>query len=104
MSLPFKRAKDPHAQIVLGFDMARDLASGETLSTPDAATITVASGTDASPSSMANGSPTVSGTKVLVPVKGGVDGCVYSIEVGCTTSNASKKLYMTGLLTVREGG
>lgn len=104
MSLRFKRNKDPHAQLVLGFDMARDLATGETLVTPTAATITVVEGTDPSPGSMANGSPSVSGTKVLVPVKGGVDGCVYSIEVGCTTSNAAKTLYMTGLLTVREGG
>lgn len=80
------------------FDFASLLASGETIST-QVCTATVYSGTDASPSSVINGSATASGTVVTQSLTAGTLGVIY--EITCTiTTSASQTLALTGYLSI----
>lgn len=61
-------------------------------------TVTVASGTDSSPSAILSGSPAVVGAKVFQRVTGGVNGVVYAIE--CQANNGADVLTIDALLPV----
>ena len=63
---------DPAEAVVLTFDFAAALDSGETLSGTIAATVTTVLGTDATPSAVLNGVATLGAESktVRVPVKG----------------------------------
>jgi hypothetical protein len=82
----------------LTFDFTSLLGIGETIST-QVVTCAVFSGTDASPSSLINGSATKSGAVVTQSVTGGVVGVAYNLTCTITTS-ASQTLQMQGLLVV----
>jgi hypothetical protein len=88
---------------LLQFDFTARLATGETLTGTPVVTVTVSYGTDPSPSSLLNGSATLSsdGMSVLVPVAGGVVNVDYDIKVVSTTTNALKTPGMVGTLSVR---
>jgi len=67
------------------FDFAEDLASGETISSSEWV-VTVVQGTDATPSGVLSGSPTISGSKVTHLLQAGLDGVTYCIRCRATTS------------------
>lgn len=80
------------------FDFTSLLAVGETLSTAST-TASVYSGTDASPSSIINGSASISGAKVTQSITGGTLGVLY--ELLCTvTTSASQTLSLSAYLAV----
>lgn len=100
MSIYWKYPKDPDEEIVLTVDFSQELETGETLSgTP---TVTITSPDDATPA-ITNGSASISGDGVLVPVKDGLNGATYFIKAVCETSTTGKKLSITGGLRVRKG-
>lgn len=117
MSLYFKSKKDPQEKLVLTFDFSGELATGETLTGTPTVTYATVEGTDASPGDIANGAGAINASAItpivgpdiaigkafLQPVQGGLDGCVYSIQVLAATSNSNKVLAITGLLRVQEG-
>ena len=117
MSTYFKRPKDPHEKVVLTFNFSGELAAGETLTGTPTVTYATVEGTDASPSSLDNGTGAINaaiitpvvGPDIAIghafqqPVQGGLDGCVYSVHVLAQTTNSDKVLAMTGLLRVAEG-
>jgi hypothetical protein len=70
---------------LLSFDFALELATGETISTATSSVIVI-DGTDGSASSLLSGSPTISGTKAVQRVQGGVAGVTYRLIVTITTS------------------
>lgn len=84
--------------INLNFDFVSHLAVTETIST-QSVTATVYSGVDVSPSSLVNGSATVSGTIVTQSITGGVAGVTYNLVCNITTS-LSQTLDMTAMLSV----
>ena len=67
------------------FNFGLYLAVGETISGATS-TATVFAGSDPSPSSILDGSPTISGTVVTQKVYGGVSGVIYNVTVVVTTS------------------
>ena len=80
------------------FDFTSRLAAGETISTA-VTTASVWSGTDAAPSSLINGSASISGQKVIQSVTAGTLGVVY--ELLCTiTTSASQTLALAAYLTI----
>jgi hypothetical protein len=82
------------------FDFAEDLATGETISSSDWA-VTVVKGTDATPSGVLTGSPTISGSKVTHMLQGGLEGVTYCIRCAATTSQ-SQILHGLGHLEVSD--
>jgi len=78
-------AKIPSADVVASFDFAQDLAIDETILSAST-TAAVYSGTDAFPSALLDGLPTISGRQVLQNLTGGVLGVVYYIYCAATTS------------------
>ena len=67
------------------WDFLSDLAVSETLSTATV-TISVYSGTDASPGSMISGAASISGSQVSQKLTGGVLGVIYEALCTVTTS------------------
>jgi hypothetical protein len=96
--------KDPAESVPLTFDFGLDLASGETLSGYASVAITVLSGTDPMPANLLAGQVVFdsTATKVIVPVQGGVNGCVYEFVVKCATTNPYKNLVWVALLPVNR--
>lgn len=80
------------------FDFSADLAVGETI-TAQVVTAAVYSGTDASPSSIVNGSASASGGVVTQSIMAGVLGVIYELTCQATTS-ASQVLKRIGLLAI----
>lgn len=83
------------------FDFLSRLASGETISTASV-TATVYSGTDASPSSIINGSATISGSKAIQMVVGGVLGVTYLLKCTVTTSLGQTRQLMGFLVIIPD--
>lgn len=67
------------------FDYTPVMGSSETISSATC-TAVVKEGTDASPSAILVGSPSISGFKVSQRISGGIDGVTYSIQMTATTS------------------
>jgi len=78
-------AKISTADLAASFDFAQDLTIGETL-TSVSSTAAVYSGADASPSSLLDGVPVVSGKQVIQNLTGGVLGTVYYLYIAAATS------------------
>lgn len=78
--------KDPTEIINIGFDFAALTA------TPSAPTVSVelVKGTDATPSAMLSGSPSIVGSSVYQKIIGGVDGCTYNIRCTASAPDGSK--------------
>lgn len=96
--------KDPAEWVVLTFDFSKGLANGETLAGTIVTTVSVALGIDPSPSSILNGAASfdATNTKVLVPVKLGLNGCDYLVKVVSPTTNAQKVLSLSAIAPVRS--
>lgn len=95
--------KQPLELLPITFDFSPDLLAGETLTGTPTVAITLSLGTDPTPANIANGAAgiDVTGTKVIVPVQGGLDLCEYDITVTVQTTNALKTLTLVGTLPVR---
>lgn len=81
------------------WDFSSLLDVGETISTKSV-TASVYSGTDASPSSIINGSATSSGNIVSQSITGGVVGVIYLLKCQITTSS-SQTLQLTSFLAIQ---
>ena len=78
---------DPSEEGVLVPDFVLRLAVGESLVAASILEVTVSGGSD--PSALTRfGAPTISGTTLLIPFAGLVDGCTYFGRVSVTTTNA----------------
>ena len=95
--------KDPAEKWPLTFDFTVDLPSGVTLAGITSVTFETVLGVDASPANLANGPAALDATakKVIVPVKGGLDGCDYKISVLTTSSDPLLAPELDGILPVR---
>lgn len=96
-------AKDPGEKWPLTFDFTVDLPTGVLLTGITSVTFETVLGTDASPNSVANGAAAldITAKKVIVPVKGGVDGCDYKISVQTTSTDPLLAPELDGILPVR---
>jgi hypothetical protein len=96
------RNKPPGESVVLGFNFSRGLGAGVTLSDVVGLTVTTNFGTDANPMNILNGPAGFDSTEtmVLVPVKAGVIGCQYLIDVRVQTTETPVLLELQGLLPV----
>jgi hypothetical protein len=97
-------AIDPAEAVVLTFDFAPALETGETLAGTIATSVRTVLGVDPAPQDVLNGAPIfgVGDTSVLVPVKGGLVDRDYAVKVVVGTSNAAKVLALVAHLPVRE--
>lgn len=95
----FTPPKTPTEEEFYSFDYARLLGPGETIS-GSVWTVSVLEGTDASPSSMLSGAPSVSGSRVSHKLIGGVVETRYCIKCQATTS-LGQKIELSDALWVR---
>lgn len=93
-------AKDPEERFWLTFDFSAALDAGETIASNTVA-ISVRSGSDATPTAVLDGAPSLSGASILQRVKDGVDGASYLLRCAATTS-ADRVLVLGGVLPVRQ--
>ena len=95
--------KDPAESVVLTFDFSPGLASGETLTGTITVDVSMALGTDATPTALLNGAASfdASNTRVLQPVKAGVQDANYLLKVTCATTNPKKVLAIAAILPIR---
>ena len=95
--------KHPSELINATFDFTNDLGSTETITTA-AVTIRVLKGTDASPSSILVGSPSVvtpANKMIVQPLQNGVEFVDYLLTALVNTS-AGRKLVLQAILPVRR--
>lgn len=87
--------KDPDEKFAIEFDFARLAA------TVDSAVVEVAllSGTDATPATVLDGAPQVTGAKVYQRVKAGVAGCNYRLR--CEATSGADVWALAATLPVR---
>lgn len=95
---------DPDEKRVITFDFSDELDSGEMLAGTITSLVSVPMGSDPSPDAVIDGTPIFDPTSkmVLVPVKGKVPLCDYSIKVVCQTSNPTKRLALVAVLPIRK--
>jgi hypothetical protein len=95
--------KQPAEQVILAFNFSADLAQGETLTGSPVLSYATFKGADLNPTAITNGVPgfDTNSKYVLVPVMGGLDQCIYAINVICNTSNPLKVLALNGHLQVQ---
>ena len=86
--------KDPAEKFAISFDFTALMASITTATV----TVEVISGVDATPSTLLNGSPQISGTTVLQRVDDGVSGAVYRLR--CLANNATESFVLVAALPV----
>lgn len=94
--------KDVAESVVLTFDFASELAAGEVLQGAITRTVTVISGTDATPSAMWNNVAQFDEAykSVVQGVTGGTAGVQYKFKMTVGTSNLLKTLTRVGILPV----
>lgn len=97
-------SKDPRENVILTFDFSPSLSTGVTLSSIYAYSVLVIFGTDATPTTIWNGTPAIdgTGTKVQIPVTLGNHLADYLISVTAQTTNAQTRLTLSGILPVRS--
>ena len=99
MSTTFSH-KDPSEVIFYGIDFSALLNTAETISSATAS-MRVLQGTDATPSAMLSGSPSISGGIVKHKIIGGVVGAVYLFGLSVIT-NAGQTFVESGPIKVLE--
>lgn len=90
--------------ILYGFDFTDDLATGETISSVEGGVIvvTVYSGTDATPSAILSGSPSISGNIVSQLITAGTSGVKYKLTCKVITTPDAQILELDGILKIRD--
>lgn len=91
---------DPSEEIVLTFDFTLGLNTGESLTGTPTVSVTVDYGVDTNASAIVQMAQ-ISGTTVLVAVKGMLDATDYHVHCLCPTSNSQKILMDAGVLPCR---
>jgi hypothetical protein len=94
--------KLPAEELVLAFNFAIRLGSGNTLSGTPTVAISVATGVDPDPSAVLNGPAQLDATSTLVlqPVKAGIAGVGYLFDVQCATAQTDVLLETQAILPV----
>lgn len=92
--------KAPAEKLVLTYDFTNELAADEFLTGEVTVSITLLRGVDANPGAMRNGEPQVETKRVLLPIKGGLNNCIYQVEVVAVTNNPRKVLALAAELPV----
>lgn len=87
-------------KVVVSIDFLASLSGNETLTGAITVVVTTNSGVDPSPMSILNGSAQIVGSKILIPVRGGVKNCSYLIKCTCGTTNSDKILEMIATLPI----
>lgn len=83
--MPFTPPKRPTEKEFFAFDYARQLGTGETISSASVA-VTVKSGTDGNPSAMVSGTANIVGERVSQLIIGGTADVQYCIACTAVTS------------------
>ncbi len=78
------------------FDFSPAMGTGETITTASS-TALVVSGTDASPTSILQGGPVVSGQQVGQRIYAGLDGVIYRIQMTVITSASNTLVLLADL-------
>lgn len=93
--------KLPEEAVVLTFNFSPDLGSLTLTGTPTI-TVSVAQGSDPTPSAILNGTPQMDSTQTqwLVPVKAGIGGVSYLIAVLTNTTQTDTILELQAILPV----
>lgn len=86
--------KDPAEAYAVEFKFDRVLSviTGATV------TVSLLAGTDASPSSLLNGTPQISGTSVYQRIQSGVAGCTYKLR--CEATDGTETYVLTASIGV----
>ena len=92
---------DPAARRVLAFNLAADLAPGDSLSSAIVVP-TLQAGTDATPAELLVGQPVIQGVRVLQLANGRADGNAYTLKCIASTA-AGEILTLTAVITMHEG-
>lgn len=91
--------KDPAERVLIAFDFGRNMTA--VTGTPSVTIARLSGAADDNPSAMLDGSPTISGAKVLQWIEGGTDGTRYLI--GCQAEDADGQVLVeAGTMLVRE--
>ena len=98
MSRQIIEGKQSGETVTLAFSFLSHLATSETISSAST-TATVYSGTDASPSSLIGGAPSISGSTVSQKIIGGTLGVTYALVCSATTS-LGQVLQISGYLVI----
>jgi len=100
MTRPTWPAKDPREKLVATFAYGDDLDAGEAVASA-VVNCTVLAGTDANPAAVLDGACVVSGSDVLQPFKGGLDGVTYRLDCLATVTPTGRVLACAATLPVR---
>lgn len=92
--------KFPSEKLVLTYDFTAELGGDEFLTGEVNVNITLLRGVDANLGALRNGEPQVEAKRVLLPIKGGLNNCIYQVEVVAVTNNPRKVLALAGELPV----
>lgn len=92
--------KAPAEKLVLTYDFTNELTGDEFLTGEVNVNITLLRGVDANPGAMRNGEPQVENKRVLLPIKGGLNNCIYQVEVVAVTNNPLKVLSLAAELPI----
>ncbi|MEF8769398.1 phage fiber-tail adaptor protein [Candidatus Accumulibacter contiguus] len=79
-------AKDPEEALVAEFSYANEIQEGETIVSVSVS-CSVLAGADSNPAAVLNGTPTLSGSSVLLPFHAGLDGVNYRLRCVATLSS-----------------
>lgn len=94
--------KDPAEILPVGFELSAALSTGEALIAV-ACTVSVASGTDATPEAILLGDPAIVGTSVQQWIQAGVDGADYQLRFTVDTDGGKRLVEASRVLvTTRE--
>lgn len=95
-------SKFPDEILDLSYNFAASLAVGETVTVYYSVTVFLLSGTDATPSAILSGTPSITGgTTAVQRIIGGLDGCEYAVRILVTTS-AGRRLGDIAALPVAQ--
>lgn len=100
VATPEFTAKDPSEIVTLAFDFA-NLTAAPT--TPVCSIAHHAGASDASPTAVLSGSPTITGTKLLQQVRAGVAGADYILRAQADTASGDRYV-IAAILPVRHAG
>lgn len=102
MSLTVWPVKDPAEKLTLSFDFTNALVASETI-TSAVISVSVKSGTDATPANFLDGANQVLGSAVLQNIKAGIDQVSYLVRCVATLSTG-RVLVLAGVVPVRTLG